>query len=50
MSANINIDERHLRRIEKEEVNTIILLLYNISEKLNLSLPDLFSILYDTDG
>lgn len=47
LSANIDIDERHLRRIEKGEVNTTILLLYDLSEELGITLTDLVAILYD---
>jgi len=43
LSANVDIDERHLRRIEKGEVNTTILMLYSLCEELDIKIEELLS-------
>ena len=47
MASNLNIDERHLRRIEKGNTNPTVLLLIEVSEYLKIELRCLLPSIFD---
>lgn len=44
LAAEVEIDARHIQRIEKGKINTSIIVAYSIAVVLNVSLNDLFEI------